>query len=134
VNYHLFKNLPSNIHVFRRVPQVELLKQMDLMITHGGANTIAECIMAEVPIVVYPGIKNIDQVGNACRVQYHKIGLKGDVKKDSGKLLKQKINAVLTDSSFKENIRKMKNEMLTNDNSDEILALFDQMLYSKEKK
>jgi UDP:flavonoid glycosyltransferase YjiC (YdhE family) len=134
VHYHLFKDMPKHIHVFRKVPQVELLKHMDLMITHGGMNTITECIMAEVPMLAYPGFKDIDQVGNACRVQFHKIGLKGDVKKDSGKLLKHKINTVLTDLSFKENIRKMKNEMLANDNSDEILALFDQMLYSKAEK
>jgi len=128
VNYHLFKNLPEHIYVFRKVPQIELLKQMDLMITHGGMNTITECIMSEVPMLVYPGFKKIDQVGNACRVQFHKIGLKGDVKKDSQKLLKQKINKVLTDSSFKENIRKMKAEMLLNDNADEVLNLLEQML------
>jgi zeaxanthin glucosyltransferase len=134
VPYHLFKDLPNHIHVFRRVPQVELLKQIDVMITHGGMNTITECIMAEVPMLVYPGFKDIDQVGNACRVQFHKIGLKGDVKKDSEKLLKHKLNKVLTDPSFKENIRKMKNKMLLNDNPDEILALFDEMLQmSKEK-
>jgi UDP:flavonoid glycosyltransferase YjiC (YdhE family) len=134
VNYHLFKDLPKHIHVFRKVPQVELLKQIDLMITHGGMNSITECIMAEVPMLVYPGFKDIDQVGNACRVQYHKIGLKGDVKKDSGKLLKHKVNTVLTDLSFKENIHKMKNEMLSNDNSEEILNLFDQILFSNKNK
>lgn len=128
VDYHLFKDLPKHINVFRRVPQVELLKQMDLMITHGGMNTITECIMAEVPMLVYPGFKNIDQVGNACRVQYHKIGLKGDVKKDSGELLKKKLNTILTETNFKENIRKMKIKMLASDNSNEILNLFDQML------
>ena len=134
VPYHLFKDIPKHIHVFRKVPQVELLKQMDLMITHGGMNSITECIMSEVPMLVYPGFKDIDQVGNACRVQYHKIGLKGDVKKDSAKLLKSKINTVLTGASFKANIQKMKNEMLSNDNSDEILTLFDEMLFSKQKK
>lgn len=134
VHYHLFKNLPKHIHVFRKVPQVELLKQMDLMITHGGMNTITECIISEVPMVVYPGFKHIDQVGNACRVQFHKIGLKGDVQKDSAELLKNKINTVLADLSFKENIRKMKNEMLLNANTDEILTLFDQMLFKNEYK
>ncbi|GAB2978879.1 hypothetical protein GCM10027049_13120 [Mucilaginibacter puniceus] len=134
VPYHFFKDIPKHIHVFRKVPQVELLKHIDLMITHGGMNTITECIIAEVPMLVYPGFKDIDQVGNACRVQFHKIGLKGDVKKDSAKMLKHKINTVLTDVSFKENIRKMKNEILSNDNSDEILTLFDQLLFSNKMK
>ena len=126
--WHLFKDLPKHIHVFKKVPQIELLKKMDLMITHGGMNTITECIISEVPMLVYPGFNQIDQVGNACRVEFHHIGLKGDLKKERAKHLKEKVTTVLKDKRFKQNIINMKQKMLCNDNTNEILNLFAHLL------
>lgn len=133
ISYHLFKDLPNNIHIFRKVPQLELLKQMDLMITHGGMNTITECILSEVPMLVYPGNNKIDQVGNACRVAFHGIGLMGDLKKDSHSLLKKKVNTLLTNVSYKDNIREMKSKIVQNEDFNEILSLIDKTLNKNEE-
>ncbi|MFP2959845.1 glycosyltransferase, partial [Myxococcus sp. 1LA] len=41
-------------HVFRRVPQVPLLQKVDLVVTHGGNNTVQESLAAGRPMVVVP--------------------------------------------------------------------------------
>ncbi len=56
-----------SVHVFRRVPQVALLSQVDLVITHGGNNTVQECLAAGRPMIVIPF--GGDQIANARRVE-----------------------------------------------------------------
>ncbi len=59
-----------NIHVCRYAPQLKVLRHADLMITHGGMNTLNECFELGVPMIVRPGTKEIDQAGNAVRVRF----------------------------------------------------------------
>jgi len=39
-----FEYAPSNVIIVNRAPQLELLKKASLMITHGGPNSVKECI------------------------------------------------------------------------------------------
>jgi zeaxanthin glucosyltransferase len=48
-----------------------------MVINHGGMNTIYECIMAEKPMIVFPLSLKTDQNGNAARVVFHEIGVRG---------------------------------------------------------
>jgi zeaxanthin glucosyltransferase len=66
--------IPPNVGAFRSVPQLKVLKNADLMITHGGMNSIRECAALNVPMIVCPGTKEIDQAGNAARVVFWKRG------------------------------------------------------------
>lgn len=66
--------IPSNIKIYDYVNQIDILKKVDLVITHGGAGTIKECICHEVPMLIVPS--SYDQMGNASKVHYHRIGLK----------------------------------------------------------
>lgn len=68
----------DKIHIFKRVPQIVLLNEIaDVMINHGGINSILECIYTNTPMLVYPGSTYYDQIGNAARAKYHGIGLRG---------------------------------------------------------
>ncbi len=59
-------------HVFRSVPQVPLLQQVDLVVTHGGNNTVQESLAAGRPMVVVPF--GGDQLANARRVERLGVG------------------------------------------------------------
>lgn len=63
---NLLPHAKENIHIFKQVPQVPLLKQVDLVITHGGNNTVQETLAAGKPMVVIPF--GGDQIVNAQRV------------------------------------------------------------------
>ena len=57
----------ADVHVFRRVPQVALLPTVDVVVTHGGNNTVQETLVAGKPMVVVPF--GGEQLVNARRVQ-----------------------------------------------------------------
>lgn len=99
--------IPSYVHIYERVPQLEVLKKTNLMVTHGGLNSVNECILNGVPMLVDTLGLPYDQNGNAARVAYHGIGLRANVRKEATKNITKKIRQILHQSSFKENILKM---------------------------
>jgi zeaxanthin glucosyltransferase len=109
VDVHALLALNENVYVFNSVPQLEVLMNADLFITHGGLNSIKEAVYAEVPMLVYPVHPEYDPRGNAARVLYHRLGLRGDVLSESIDDIRQKIDDVLSDRQFKENLRRLKN-------------------------
>lgn len=62
----------STVQIFERVPQVELLEHVDAVITHGGNNTVQECLAAARPMVVIPF--GGDQQANARRIERLGVG------------------------------------------------------------
>jgi MGT family glycosyltransferase len=64
----------DNIHLFRHVPQIPLLSQVDIVVTHGGNNTVQETLAAGKPMVVIPF--GGDQIVNARRVETLGVGAK----------------------------------------------------------
>ncbi|MCG8697313.1 MAG: hypothetical protein MI922_04610, partial [Bacteroidales bacterium] len=102
----------DNVYIYRRVPQLELLKESSLMITHGGMNTIVECIMYETPMIVFPGSKKIDQIGNSSRVLYHEIGTRADLSRITSSTLKNAIGNIMHSSKYLKNIKRLKKQIV----------------------
>jgi MGT family glycosyltransferase len=65
--------IPPNFKVEQYVPQLSVLEQADLFITHGGMNSISESVFYEVPMIVVPN--TIEQAINAARVEQLQAGL-----------------------------------------------------------
>jgi len=97
----------TNIHIFTSVPQIRVLKAANLMLTAAGINSITECMLLGVPIIVYPLNPEWDQNGNAARVVYHHIGVRGDLSGDTVAEIDRKLKFVLSDRKIKENVRRM---------------------------
>lgn len=86
----------DNIHLFNYLPQLDMLKHCDLIITHSGTGTIRECVQMGVPMLAYPLNLKADHAGNAARVVANGFGLRGDMEKDSEADIMRKINILLT--------------------------------------
>lgn len=102
-----FGPLPVNVSVYQYVPQIEILKRADLMITHGGIQSVSECIFSGVPMLVYPLSSDFDQNGNAARVVYHGLGLRGHIRRDTSMQIHRKAHQVLASPLFKRNATAM---------------------------
>jgi UDP:flavonoid glycosyltransferase YjiC (YdhE family) len=98
----------DRVHVFRTVPQLEVLKYTDLFITHGGLNSIKEAVHAEVPMLAYPVHHEFDPNGNTARLVYHGLGLDGEAETDSIEEIRSKIQALLQNRQYKTMIQTMK--------------------------
>ena len=102
---HRLKNISPNVHIYKSVPQVEVLKMADVFVTHGGMNSISEALTAAVPMVVIPF--SSDQPTNARSVEKLGAGKKMDyssVDKDS---LKDTVLSVLNDNDIRSNLLNM---------------------------
>jgi len=63
-----------------------------MMITHGGASSVKECLYYGVPMIVIPLAE--DQYGNAARVVSHGLGVRTDLRKLTVKHLQDLVEAV----------------------------------------
>lgn len=109
-----FDPVTPNVILVRRAPQIEVLRRADAMITHGGLNSVKECILLGVPMIVLPWSKPV----NAVRVAYHGLGLIGDVKKASTMRIQSMVDTVLKDRSFRTRTELMREKFIEADRSD----------------
>ncbi len=75
-----FKTTVKKSKIFSFVPQTAILEYCDVVITHGGVNTIKECLKYKMPLIIFPKDLNFDQPGNAARVAFHNYGEIGHFK------------------------------------------------------
>lgn len=104
---------PPNVHVFGWLPQVEVLRHADVAITHGGINTIDECVLAEVPMLVFCGYET-DMAGNTSRVVHHGIGLEGDSARDRPTAIRDAIARLIDEPSFRSNLAPLRAAYVAN--------------------
>ncbi|MCA9709486.1 MAG: glycosyltransferase family 1 protein [Myxococcales bacterium] len=100
-----FEALPDNVVLIERAPQLEVLARASLVITHGGLNTLKECIYYAVPMIVIPFLH--DQPGNAARVEYHGIGLRCQRRDVSADRLVELVDRISGTPAFGERVSAM---------------------------
>ncbi len=102
--------IPDNFTVAQFVPQLAILDEADLFVTHGGMNSINEAVMAGVPMVVVPN--TIEQAVNANRVEQLHAGVylePGAVEADS---LRKAAAMVLDDTGVEDGLNMIRQSFL----------------------
>ena len=97
--------VPNNAIIVKRAPQLELLKRASVCITHAGLNTVLESLTQGVPQVAIP--VTFDQPGVAARIADKQTGVVTSLDKLTVDLLSTLLDEVLTDSTYRDNARKL---------------------------
>ncbi|MBZ4336320.1 nucleotide disphospho-sugar-binding domain-containing protein [Corallococcus sp. AS-1-12] len=95
-----------NVIAVRRAPVVSLLRRATAMITHGGFNSVKECISLEVPMVVLP--IQYDQPGISARVVRHGLGVRASPASVTAETLLSLLDEVVTVPRYRENLRRFR--------------------------
>lgn len=95
--------VPKNFIVKNSVKQIEVLQQVDVFLTHCGMNSVNESLYYEVPMVLFP--QTAEQSGVARRV--FDLGAGTYLKKNRVATIKEVVEHVLNNPSYKENARKI---------------------------
>jgi len=95
-----FKDIPPNFIVRNYVPQLEILQQADVFITHGGMNSSSEGLYFGIPLVVIPVMGDQPIVAN--RIEELGAGLQLNRQELDAITLRNTTEQVLSNSSFKE--------------------------------
>ena len=99
--------VPNNAIIVKRAPQLALLKQTAVCITHAGLNTVLESLTQGVPQVAIP--VGLDQPGVAARIADKKTGVVTSLDKLTAEHLSTLLNEVLNNSTYRDNAGKLKN-------------------------
>ena len=118
--------IPDNFFVYQFVPQTKVLQHADLIITHGGMNSVNEAIYYGVPMVVIPGGQ--DQSINAEQVELKNIGKSLDRKSFTTEQLCIISRDVLYNDEIKHNITEMQNKARSLDSAIQTANLIEDFI------
>ena len=96
---------PNNAIIVKRAPQLELLKEATVCITHAGLNTVLESLAQGVPQLAIP--ITYDQPGVAARIAHKRTGVVTSLTELTTDNLALLLNEVLTDPTYRENARQL---------------------------
>lgn len=102
----LRSKLPAGALVVDHAPQLQLLEQATLCITHAGLNTTLESLRCGVPLVAIP-IAN-DQPGVAARIVHVGVGEMVPLKQLSAERLRRMIQQVLQHASYRQHAQRFR--------------------------
>ncbi len=104
------KDIPANVEVGQMVPQLDILSQASVFITHGGMGGTGEAIYYGVPMIAIPQME--EQAITARQIE--KLGLGRaflDKNAITAEALRGAVTALLTDPSYKETAREFSADM-----------------------
>jgi MGT family glycosyltransferase len=98
--------VPQNFTIKQYVPQLAILQNADVFITHGGMNSISEAVYYGVPMIVVPN--TIEQALNAARVEQLNGGLYLEPDRLSDEILFQAVESVLGNPGTRHGLEEIK--------------------------
>lgn len=100
---------PTNVHIERYIPQSLLLPYCDLMVMHGGSNSLLAALDVGLPMVVVPLIA--DQFFNAQIIQEMRLGLVVPHAQLTPASMLAAVDDILANALYRENVRRLQTEM-----------------------
>ncbi len=97
--------VPNSAIIVKQAPQLELLKQTSVCITHAGLNTVLESLAQGVPQVAIP--ITYEQPGVAARIAHKQTGVVTSLDKLTADNLATLLNKVLIAPTYRDNARKL---------------------------
>lgn len=105
--------IPRNFTVKRyyEIPQLEVLKKCSIFITHGGMNSTHEGLFNGIPLIVIPQQDEQAYVAkqaarSGCGICLNRSGI-------TSKILKESVEKIISDKSFRENAMKMRSSFIS---------------------
>lgn len=95
--------IPENFTIQNQVNQIEVLQCSDVFLSHCGMNSVNESLYYGVPLILFP--QTSEQGGVANRVAQMNAGV--FLKKDRVDAIKEAVNSVVKNSTYKENASKI---------------------------
>ncbi len=97
--------IPPNFYVRNFLPQLAVMKQTDIFITHAGFNSVSEALYYGIPLYALPIVN--DQYMVAGRIKDMELGLVGKFKEITPQALRGGVEELLSNKKIKENCEKI---------------------------
>ena len=127
-NPAIIENWPSNFVVQGFVPQSRVMEKMDLVICHGGFNTVNDAILNELPLLITPIA--YDHFHTADLVEKSGCGRKIRYKRMRLDELKKTIWDLIEQPTYKEGVAYVNKTFREAGSNDSAAALLEKMTYN----
>ncbi|GAA4459739.1 hypothetical protein GCM10023189_33830 [Nibrella saemangeumensis] len=124
-------DVPDNVVVVGSAPHAQVFPVADLVITHAGHGTIMRALANGLPLICLP--MGRDQNDNAALVVHHGCGIKLSPKA-SRRQIRQAIDRILTDESFRQNAARFQSELYNQKDEEASLIELEKLAESGLKK
>lgn len=103
--------IPGNFVVRNHIPQIDVLENASLYITHGGFCGVREAIIKNVPIIVCPSQKDQFWVGE--QIRKAGIGIELDYEQFTSMNLKEAAKSILSDKTYHNRCYQLREDFIT---------------------
>jgi MGT family glycosyltransferase len=104
-NINQLGTIPSNFYVGNFLPQLGILKQTDIFITHAGFNSVSEALYYGIPLYALPMVN--DQYLVAKRIKDMELGIVGKFKEITPQALRDGVEELLLNEQIKGNCQRI---------------------------
>jgi UDP:flavonoid glycosyltransferase YjiC (YdhE family) len=102
---------PAEVHVARYIPQAQVLRHSQVMVSHAGSGALLGAMAAAVPILAIP--QGADQFMNAERIADAGLGLRVLPHELSPAVIRERLSALLDDGRYAAVARSLREEIET---------------------
>jgi len=120
---------PANIHIERYIPQSLLLPYCQLIVQHGGSNSLLAALNIGLPMVIVPLIA--DQFFNANVVHKLQLGQVLQLEQLTPDSIRAKVEEVLANPLYRQNILRLQTEMHALPDQQQAVELVEQVARSE---
>jgi MGT family glycosyltransferase len=124
------KRYNSNVMLFESVPQAELLNRIDLVVSHGGNNTLNETLYYGKPVIVLP--VGGEQHDNASRIEFHGLGYRIDMALLSAGTLCNVVEKLRKDTELNQKLKKVSNQLNESEGATASVSLIEWVMENKK--
>lgn len=126
----LLNEWPNNFIVQKKLPQIELLQKVDVVISHGGFNTINESLINELPILVIPIA--YDQFYNASLIEKSGCGIRLRYKRMKDSEIENAIYELLNNTIYKKAAKYIKQTFMNAGGNHKAVELLENLVNSNK--
>jgi MGT family glycosyltransferase len=117
------KSHNRNVMLFQSVPQADLLSRVDLVISHGGNNTLNETLYHGKPVIVLP--VGGEQHDNASRMEFLKMGCRLDMDSLSDEALHSMVEKIRNNTEMNRRLKDVSEELRKSDGTTSSVRLIE---------
>ena len=121
-----FGSQPPNVHIEQYIPQSLLLPHCDLIVMHGGSNSLLQALDVGMPMVVVPLIA--DQFFNAAAVKSLQLGRVIELAQLTPEEVWSAAWEVMQDPAYRRNVARLQREMHTLPDVTQAVARLEQIV------
>lgn len=125
----ILEKWPDNFIVQSYVPQLKLLKHIDVVIGHGGLNTVCDTYMNGIPMLIIPIA--FDQSHTAMLIDQYGCGIRLKYKRMKTKDIEQAVDDLLYNEKYKKAAKEIQQSFIEAGGNKKAAELIESLAYNK---